>query len=108
VIDNPELPALAPAGADRMCALAETILLDFSHPSMVALLQGRGGLQLTEHERSQHANEPAEKLASTDSTSADFEQGVNPKARPDRHALSYESSDPDGSKRASETETPRE
>jgi len=42
VIDIPELPALAPAGADRMRTLAETILLDFSHPRVAALVQGRG------------------------------------------------------------------
>ena len=51
MIDIPELPALAPAGADRMRALAETILLDFSHPRVAALVQGRGWQQLTEHGR---------------------------------------------------------
>lgn len=56
----------------------------------------------------QRENKPVEKQAATDSTSADPEQGVNPTARPDRHAHSIESSDADGSERASETEMPRE
>lgn len=51
MIDIPELPAVAPLGTERTRALSSTTLLDFNHPSIVALVQARGWPQQSERDR---------------------------------------------------------
>ncbi|MBA4342295.1 MAG: transglutaminase [Methylibium sp.] len=51
MIDIPELPAVAPVGAERTRTLNTTALLDVGHPSIAALVQARGWRQLPERER---------------------------------------------------------
>lgn len=51
MIDIPELPAVAPVGAERTRALNATVLLDFGHPSIAALVRARGWQQLPDRER---------------------------------------------------------
>lgn len=51
MINIPELPAVAPAGAELTRALSSTTLLDFAHPSIATLVQMRGWPQLPERDR---------------------------------------------------------
>jgi len=51
MINIPELPAVAPVGTELTRALSSTPMLDLTHPSIAALVQTRGWLQLPERER---------------------------------------------------------
>lgn len=42
MIEIPELPAVAPVGAERTRALNATALLDFGHQRIAALVRARG------------------------------------------------------------------
>lgn len=51
MINIPERPAVAPVGAELTRVLSSTALLNFTHPSIAALVQTRGWSQLPERER---------------------------------------------------------